>query len=219
MRDNKKYKISDNDCVIVCDILRACSTIYYASYFDNKIKIIEPSFNINNIKALNNELLIGEEKGVKPNNFDFSNSPSTILSNDIKNKNILFSSTKGTKALFKFKCKNVFLSSLLNAKSLVKYLELSLYENIYLYPCNQIFNNNDEDYICCKYIIELSKNINFDFYRKFHKFLDKENSRFFKIDLQSKFPIFDFYLSFSLNIMGFVLKFEKGEIVKIDERN
>lgn len=219
MRAIKNYKITNKDCVIIIDVLRASSTIYYSYYFNNEVKIIDPTTDINTLRHFDNQLLLGEENGVKPRHFDFSNSPSAILVNQIQNKKILFSSSRGAKAFFKFSCNNIFVGSLVNAKSLIQYLKQSIFENVYLYPCNQVFNCDDEDYICCKYILHLYKNINFDFYKSFHRYLDKENNRFFKKDLQNEFPIFDFYLSFSLNIMNFVLQFKNGEFVKLNERN
>ena len=189
IKDNQEYVFKDNDCVVVVDVLRACSTMYYAANLNNTVYLASSVEECNRIgKKFRNAICMGEQNGNVPKEFGLNNSPSEVLFKNITGKKLILSTTKGSKAFSKFNCSNIIVGSLVSAKEIAKYIISQDYDTVYFYPCNQNFNRMDEDYICCEYIRSLIEKPNYNFHKKYHKFMDAENNRFFKESLQKKIP-------------------------------
>ncbi len=119
---------------IVVDVLRATSTIVTALNNGAKevipVEEIQEAFKIKNEINDRNVLLCGERGGIRPEGFEFGNSPLEFTSEVVKDKSLILTTTNGTRALLKtFKIsKKVFIASFLNVSSTVKIL--SKYNNI-----------------------------------------------------------------------------------------
>lgn len=212
----KNTTIEGNSAVIVIDVFRATSTMYYL--FNNGTKRIYPVESIEkatNLKRiLNNAILLGEEQGKKPDCFLFNNSPTDIINKKIK-KDIIMSTSSGTKAICKYKNHDVYIGSLLNAKYLSEYLNKKQYKTIYLLPTNNKDRKKiNEDYICAKYIMALIKKQRYFIVNKIKRLQKNKNLRFFKEELQERFPKNDFYLCTTLNIFDFILIYKDNYIKK-----
>lgn len=87
--------------VLVMDVLRATSTIVTA--LNNGAKRIIPVETVEEAVALKrrcaDSLLGGERGGVRPEGFDFGNSPLEYSKDAVQNKTIVLTTTNGTRAL------------------------------------------------------------------------------------------------------------------------
>ena len=207
--DGKKdIEIEKNSAVVVIDVFRATSTMYYL--FEMGVKKIYPVNNVKealDLKKSNvSAILLGEDKGIVPEGF-CNNSPSQVLDNDeFLNKDVIMCTSSGTKGICKYKNCDVFAGTLLNAKFLVDFLNGKNYKNIYFFPTNTFDEEmHNEDYICAKYIISLILKEEFPIESCIDYFDGNENLRFFKLNLQNRFPKNDFYLCTKLNIFDFIL--------------
>ena len=83
---------------VIIDVFRAFSTSCYA--FENGAKKIIPVGDINlayEIKKQNQEyLLIGERNGIKPEGFDYGNSPTQIENISFENKTLILTTSAGS---------------------------------------------------------------------------------------------------------------------------
>lgn len=209
--------IEKNSAIVILDVFRATSMIYYL--FNEGVKKIYPMNNIDEAFRLKhkikNAILVGESKGVKPVDFDYNNSPTDIINKNISS-NVIMSTTSGTKAIKYYRGHNVYIGSLLNAKYLSDYLNRKGYKKIYLLPTNnkdkKIYN---EDYLCAKYIYCLIKNKNYNIKHKLDKIKKNKNLRFFKMDLQHRFPLIDFYLCTRLNKFNFIVIYKDEYIERL----
>ncbi len=116
--------IGKDDTVVVVDVLRATSTIVTA--LANGVEEIIPVSSIDEAFKLrrNGYCLIGEEKGVKIKEFDFSNSPTEIMQNPCKK--IALKTTNGTKIIKEVEERTnqeVFMGSTLNLSYLAERLK------------------------------------------------------------------------------------------------
>lgn len=207
----------EDDCVIIIDVFRATSVMMYL--FSKGCKYIIPTMTVEECKEFINikdVILIGEEKGLKPDFFYFNNSPSEIIKGSFRKMGIIQHSTSGTKAIKKANCNNIYVGSFLNAQFLAQKLK-ERYNNIYVYPTNKKnIHKYNEDYICAEYIIALLNNEIYDIDSKVDGIFKNKNLRFLKSNLQDKFPKEDAYLCTEKNIFNFLLKYDNNKILRED---
>jgi len=109
--------------------LRCSSSILNA--FANGAKEVIPTKTLREAYKLRNEhpeyLLAGERRGLKPQGFDFGNSPLEFTWEKVHGKTLIFTTTSGTTALTRSKtAKWVLIGAFLNAESVAtKAIEIS----------------------------------------------------------------------------------------------
>ena len=85
-------------CVVV-DVLRATSTLATMLAAGCRDVVLEPTVERARAWAERGRLLGGESGGVRPEGFDFGNSPAEYAARDLGGASIAFATTNGTKAL------------------------------------------------------------------------------------------------------------------------
>ena len=85
-------------CVVV-DVLRATSTLAAMLAAGCRDVVLEPTVERARAWAERGRLLGGETGGVRPEGFDFGNSPAEYAARDLSSASIAFATTNGTKAL------------------------------------------------------------------------------------------------------------------------
>lgn len=207
--------IPKNSIVIIIDAFRATTVMHYL--FSKDIKYIIPKRSIQEaVKHKKKSILVGEEKGYKPDIFDYNNSPYQLQDIKLSNKIVTMSTSTGTKSILKFYKNNniILIGSFTNAKYLSEKLKKEK-KNIYIYPTNKKEKEEyNEDIICAKYIESLITDKYYNIREKLYNIKKNKELRFFKIDIQDRFPKEDFYLSTKLNIFSFVLEYKCGKIKK-----
>src|SRR3989338_11364115 len=104
------------DAVVVVDVFRSAATICYG--LRNGIVEMKVVDSIAKARALaeKNDLKIGEKYGRRPAGFDFSNSPTEMLSEKVRGRRAVFSSTNLAHVLNNNGPKeNVFIGTFCNA--------------------------------------------------------------------------------------------------------
>ncbi len=145
--------------VVVIDVLRAFTTAAYA--FDRGAEEILPVSTIAeafNLKTQFPEsLIMGEENGVKPEGFDFGNSPLDISKQDLKSRTIIQRTSAGTQGLTRTKNHQILIAaSFVVASATAKYLKSINPEMVsFIITGQSLGRDGDEDQACAEYIEQL----------------------------------------------------------------
>lgn len=111
-----KLQKKKNAVFVVIDTFRATSSIVtMKNSGTSNIYITDNGDNAKKLKLLfPDALLIGENKGIMIEGFDYGNTPSIFSRKSFKGKDIIFTSSSGAKAITGLKAQNnIFLGSLL----------------------------------------------------------------------------------------------------------
>ncbi|WP_297088814.1 2-phosphosulfolactate phosphatase [uncultured Draconibacterium sp.] len=197
---------------VIIDVFRAFSTACFA--FDKGVETIFPVAGIDEAREMkkNNPdfVLVGERDGKKISGFDFGNSPSHILSADLKNKTLVHTTSSGTQGIANAKsASEIITGSFVNADAIVQYIKKKKPETVSLvcmgYAC---IHPTDEDNFCAEYIKNKLENRPGNFEKMVEKLKVGSGARFFKPENQSWSPKTDFELCLDINRFDFVLKAE-----------
>lgn len=196
--------------IVVIDVLRAFTTAAFA--FDNGARKILPVSRVEQAialkKAIPDSLIMGEVNGIKPEGFDFSNSPALIARADIIGKTLIQRTSAGTQGLVKaVNAAHLLAASFVVAKATAKMLQLMKPDRIsFIVTGYSLGRDGDEDRACAEYIEALVQNSGpdpADYTRRImtssvgKSFLSGNTDYLLKDDLamSAKTDIFDFALS------------------------
>jgi 2-phosphosulfolactate phosphatase len=120
---------------VVIDVFRAFSTQVYL--FENGAAQIIPVLTLDEayaLKAAHPEyVLLGERGGLKPEGFDFGNSPTEVAAVDFTGKTIIHTTSNGTKGLMNaIHADELLTGSFVNADAIVKYIQQKNPEHVSL---------------------------------------------------------------------------------------
>jgi len=202
---------------VIIDVFRAFSTVCYA--VDQGINKIYPIGDIELALRLKKEhpdyILVGERNEQKPEGFDFGNSPSHIICENIEAKTMIHTTSSGTQGIVNATgADEIITGSFVNAGAIIRYIKEKKPKNVSLvcmgYACQY---PTDEDTWCANYIKnELEGNSN-DFVAMIEQIRKGDGARFFDPAKQEWSPENDFKLCLDLNRFDFVLKVEQeGEL-------
>ncbi len=141
---------------VVIDVFRAFTTeAYIFANGASKIIPVEDLEVAYKLKQDNPEyVLIGERKGVKPEGFDFGNSPTEVLNVDFSGKTIIHTTSNGTKGLINASnTAQVLAGSFVVADSIVKYIRSNNFQNVSLVSTAPYTKNEDNEDILLAYYI------------------------------------------------------------------
>jgi 2-phosphosulfolactate phosphatase len=198
---------------VIIDVFRAFSTACYA--FGNGVQRIYPVGDIQiayQLKEQNpNYLLVGERNEQKPEGFDFGNSPSQLLTANLKGKTMVHTTSSGTQGIANaIKADEIITGSFVNAQAIINYIRYKNPEIVSLvcmgYSCQY---PTDEDTLLAIYIKNELDAVQNDFYAMVEQIRKGDGARFFAPEKQEWAPAADFDLCLSLNRFDFVLKVEQ----------
>lgn len=140
---------------VVIDVFRAFSVEAYL--FANGAKKIIPVISLEEAYELKQKnpayILLGERKGIKPDGFDFGNSPTEILNVDFSGKTIIHTTSNGTKGLLNaINAQEVLIGSFVLASSIIQYIRQNNFENISFISTAPNPAIDNEDILCAYYI-------------------------------------------------------------------
>lgn len=118
----EKYH-NENSIVVVCDILRATTSICTA--LGNGAKEVIPVRSVEEARKYKEQgyVLAGERDGKTLDFADFGNSPFNFTADRVKEQSIAYCTTNGTKAVFLGKdCKGVAVGAFINLSAVARYL-------------------------------------------------------------------------------------------------
>lgn len=205
--------------VVIIDVFRATSLQCYL--FSQGVKEIYPVQSLKeafDLKSeLQNAILFGERNFIKPEGFDFGNSPSKIKNLHFSSKKVIHTTSAGTKGIVEASkhSDDVITASFLNLDAVVRYVKDSNPEVLYLVPMGKEgVIPRDEDLLCAIAIKRKLENRNFDFdIFKSYLRMYKSGAKFFKN--KKHVPREDFFYCLRLNLFDFVIRSykEKNKLI------
>lgn len=201
--------------VVIIDVFRAFSTACYA--FDSgavrviTTSTIDKAFILR--KAYRNSVLAGERNEKKIEGFDFGNSPTEIIKEDLQGKTFILTTTAGTNGLLNAKKADIILTgSFVNVSALVKYIKNLNPVHVSLVAMGyRATISASEDLLCAEMIRSGLSGENLDFSEKIKALRLGSGARFFKLENLDFSPPTDFFLCTMTDRFDFILRGEKRE--------
>ena len=146
--------------VIVVDVLRAFSTAAYAfSRGAGKIILVGDVEEAILLKSqIAKSKAMGEVGGLRPDGFDFGNSPTQIREQDLSGITMIQRTGAGTQGAVRCKNADVLLAaSFVVADATVKYVKSLAPADVTFVITGELFSGGDEDFACAEYLESLLK--------------------------------------------------------------
>lgn len=128
------------EAIVVVDVFRSSATICYGLRNGaTEFRVVNKLADVSAL-AEKNDLKVGEKHGMRPKGFDFSNSPTEIVSEKMRGKRVVFSSTNLARVLNSNDPReNVFVGTFCNAYALAKHLRK--FHSINFVACSSNLND------------------------------------------------------------------------------
>lgn len=195
---------------VIIDVFRAFSVACYA-VDAGAVRIIATSevseaFELK--KKYKNSVLVGERDEKKIEGFDFGNSPTEIIKEDLSGKTVIHTTTAGTQGLINaVNSDSIITGSLVNTGAIVRYIKSIDPDHVSLVAMGyRATNSAEEDLLCAEMIATELKNERFIHETRIANLQYTSGKRFFNpvnIDFS---PPTDFFLCTMINKFDFVLK-------------
>ena len=205
---------------VIIDVFRAFSLEAYL--FSQGAEVIYPIGSIAKALELKKEhpeyISFGEREGAKVKGFDYGNSPSSVLGQDLTGKRIIHTTSAGTQGITNAAhADEIITGSLVNAKAIATYIKQKNPKEVSLVCMGwQCERDTAEDVLCAEYIKSLLEDKPFEnIEERALQLKELEGKKFFNPELQDKFPEQDFWMCTKTNIFDFVIqsKFEDNMLV------
>lgn len=198
---------------VIIDVFRAFSVACYA--FDSGASRIiatgsvEEAFRLK--KEYRNSLLAGERDEKKIEGFDFGNSPTEIIKENLNGKTLIHTTTAGTNGLVNADGASLLLTgSLVNCGAIIKYIKSVNPEIVSLVAMGYRAQvPADEDLLCAEIIADRLGGGNKNFQETINSLKDRSGKRFFNPQNIEFSPPTDFFLCTMTDRFDFVIKAEK----------
>jgi 2-phosphosulfolactate phosphatase len=146
--------------VIVIDVLRAFSTAAYAfSRGAKEVLLVSTVEEALSLKShIPNAKAMGEVGGLRPEGFDFGNSPTYINEVDLSGMTIIHRTSAGTQGVVRSQGAEVMLaSSFVVAHATAQYVFDLAAPEVTFVITGKSYNGGDEDFACAEYLENLLK--------------------------------------------------------------
>lgn len=183
---------------VIIDVFRAFSLEVYLH--EKGVKAIFPVQKIKEAFALKKiypeAILIGERNGIQINGFDYGNSPSEIIDQDLRDKIIIHTTSAGVQGIMNAtKADEMVTGALVNAKATISYIQRKKCDIVSIVPMGWNGKRmSEEDNLCAQYMMSLLKGEKFpNLEAKIESLKQSEGKKFFD-PTQPQFPKEDFEL-------------------------
>jgi 2-phosphosulfolactate phosphatase len=162
-----KFRYTDlGDChtaqgvVVVIDVLRAFSTAAYAFGRGAKeiilVSTVEEALSLKS--TLSPSKAMGEVEGLRPEGFEFGNSPTHINEADLSGITMVHRTSAGTQGVVRSQGAEVMLAaSFVVANATIRYISQLAAPEVTFVITGKSYNGGDEDIACAEYLEELLK--------------------------------------------------------------
>jgi 2-phosphosulfolactate phosphatase len=149
-----------NGVVIVIDVLRAFSTAAYA--FSLGAKEILLASSVEQALSLRSQIphskVMGEVNGIRPDGFDFGNSPTHLSQEDLSGITMIQRTTAGTQGVVRSQKAEVLLaSSFVVADATKRHVKRLASDQVTFVITGKNFGGGDEDLACAEYLEALMR--------------------------------------------------------------
>jgi 2-phosphosulfolactate phosphatase len=198
---------------VIIDVFRAFSVACYA--YDSGASRIIATDNVEKAFALkrsySNPVLIGERNERKIEGFDFGNSPTEIIKENLAGKTVIQTTTAGTAGLLNATNTSMLITgSIVNAGAVVRFIKAANPEEVSLVAMGYRGEiSAEEDILCAEMIAAGLKDKPEDFQKKINDLRNGSGNRFFDPGNLDFSPPTDFFLCTMANRFDFILKAER----------
>lgn len=203
-----------NGTVVIVDIFRAATVAVFLLAKGVKYIIpVKSKEEAMKYKKGNEYILVGEEDGLKIEDFDYGNSPSEIVLSDVRGKIAIHRTTQGTQGIKNAKnAQEIIFASLPSFFSIVKYLRK---KNITSIVAMDGFGSEDD--IFADLLIRGIKNENIDIEKEIKKLMSHPSAMKFLDKNNKSFPMRDLKLCLKVGIFDFFPKslIKEGELILV----
>ncbi len=205
---------------VIIDVFRAFSVACYA-YDAGAVRIItttevEKAFKLQ--KEYKNCILAGERDEKKIEGFDFGNSPTEIIKENLEGKTVIQTTTAGTSGLANAVNADILLTgSIVNAGAVTRYIKTINPERVSLVAMGYRLTTTAEEDIICAEMIKTGlegKTTNFD--ERIKNLRYGSGKRFFEPENLDFSPPTDFFLCTMKNRFSYILKGERRPDGNVD---
>lgn len=200
---------------VIIDVFRAFSVEAYC--FAKGANKIIPVGDIDlayKLKEKNPDIVLaGERHGKIMPGFDTGNSPSELMSIDLKDKIIVHTTSAGTQGIANAKNADEILGgSLVNAKAIAEYIKRSGAQDVSLVCMGlEALSETEEDTLCAEYIKSLLENTTIDMEKEIEGLKTTSGTKFFDKSQNDVFPEPDFAMCTDLDKFNFVMRLKKTD--------
>jgi 2-phosphosulfolactate phosphatase len=159
-------------------------------------------------KKYKNSVLVGERDEKKIEGFDFGNSPTEIIREDLSGKTVIHTTTAGTQGLISAVNADIVITgSLVNAGAVVRFIKSLNPDHVSLVAMGyRAVHSAEEDLLCAEIIAEGLKNETYPSETRIADLQNSSGKRFFNPANIDFSPPTDFFLCTMINKFSFVLK-------------
>jgi 2-phosphosulfolactate phosphatase len=210
---------------VIIDVFRAFSVACYA-VDAGAVRIIataEVSEAFKLKEKYKNSVLVGERDEKKIEGFDFGNSPTEIIKEDLSGKTVIHTTTAGTQGLTNaFNADAILTGSFVNAGAVVRYIKSIEPDHVSLVAMGyRATSSAEEDLMCAEMIAAELKNEKFISETRIANLQNTSGKRFFDPVNLDFSPPTDFFLCTMINRFDFILKATRRfdgniDLIKID---
>lgn len=196
-----KFRYTDlEDChtaqgvVIVIDVLRAFSTAAYAfSRGAKEILLVSTVDEALLFKStISNSKAMGEVGGLRPEGFDFGNSPTYINEAELSGITMIHRTSAGTQGVVRSQGAEVMLaSSFVVASATAQYVSKLAVPEVTFVITGRSYNGGDEDIACAEYLEALLKGTQPDLHPFIKRVMDSKDAFPHLDPTQREFPLSD----------------------------
>ncbi len=198
---------------VIIDVFRAFSVACYA-YDSGASRIIvtndvEKAFALK--RSYTNTILIGERNERKIEGFDFGNSPTEILKENLKGKTVIQTTTAGTRGLISAVNASMLITgSIVNASAVIRFIKAANPREVSLVAMGYRGKiSAEEDLLCAEMIAAGLNDKSGDFQKRIDELRNGSGNRFFDPGNLDFSPPTDFFLCTMTNRFDFILKAER----------
>jgi 2-phosphosulfolactate phosphatase len=204
----------ETDTVIVIDVLRAFTTSAFAFFQGaHEIAIVGTVDDVFRLKArFPHALIMGEERGHPVEGFDFGNSPSLLLGQDLSGKLLVQRTSAGTQGVVRSRARNIVVTGLCNVSATVQLIRRLHPKSITLVQTGVLSGGRgDEDMACADLIDALldGRLINLDEIRE--RVRDSQSGRSFTDPDHFAFPSADLEASLEIDRFDFAMMVHEND--------
>lgn len=198
--------------VIVIDVLRAFTTAAYA--FERgaekilPVARVEEAFQLS--KRIPGSLIMGEVDGIKPEGFDFGNSPDEISAMNLSGRTLIQRTSAGTQGILRaVHADRLFAASFVVAKATANQIQhINPGVVSFIVTGESLGRDGDEDRTCGEYIQSLIVGEDHDPEIFTKRVATSSVGQFFKLSQNPYISVKDFDLSIEVNRFSFTLPIE-----------
>lgn len=204
----------ETDTVIVIDVLRAFTTSAFAFFQGaNEIAIVSTVDDAFRLKArFPHALIMGEERGHPVEGFDFGNSPSLLLGQDLTGKLLIQRTSTGTQGVVRSRARNVIATGLCTVSATVGLVRRLDPKSITLVQIGVLSDGRGDEDVACADLIEALLDgglINLDEIRE--RVRDSHSGRYFTDPDHLAFPSADLVASLDIDRFDFAMMVHESD--------